>query len=57
MKKPKMLKLPKKPKKSASLESVKKYIERVKEIQRENKRKIADYHKTQKLISKIHSHR
>jgi hypothetical protein len=55
MRKPKMKRLPKKPKKSASLETVKKYLARVKEITRENKKKISDYHKTQKLISKIHS--
>jgi len=55
MKKPKMRKLPRKPKKSASLETVKKYLSRVKEITKENKRKISEYLKTQKLISRIHS--
>lgn len=55
MKKPKMKRLPRKPKKSASLETVKKYLSRVKEITRENKRKLSEYLKTQKLISRIHS--
>lgn len=54
MKKPTLKKHPKKPKKSASLETVKNYINKCKEIDRENKRKMADYHKTQKLLAKIH---
>lgn len=55
MRKPKMKRLPRKPKKSASLETVKRYLARVKEIIRENKKKLSDYNKTQKLISRIHS--
>lgn len=55
MKKPRPKKLPKKPKKNASLESVKRYIAKVKEIHKHNKSKLAEYHKTQKLIAKIHS--
>lgn len=55
MRKPRMKKLPKKPKRMANLETVKRYLARVKEITRENKKKLADYNKTQKLINRIHS--
>lgn len=55
MKKPTLKKHPKKPKKSASLETVKNYIQKCREIDRENKKKISDYHKTKKLLSKIYN--
>lgn len=53
MKKPKKLKLPRKPKKSASLETLKNYTKKVKEIERENKRRENEYKKFNNLYSKI----
>lgn len=53
MKKPKKLKLPKKPKKSASLESLKNYLQKCKEIHRENKRRESEHKKHIKLYNKI----
>jgi hypothetical protein len=53
MKKPKKLKLPKKPKKSASLESLKNYMQKCKEIHRENKKRETEFKKHAKLYSKI----
>lgn len=46
--KPKMLKLPKKPKQSSSLATWEKYDARVKEIEKENKKRDADYKKALK---------
>lgn len=53
MKKPTKLKLPKKPKKSASLETLKNYMNKCKEVHRENKRRESEYKKHQKLYNKI----
>ena len=53
MKKPKKLKIPRKPKKSASLETLKNYLKKVKEIERENKRRESEYKKFNNLYSKI----
>ena len=53
MKKPKKLKYPKKPKKTASLEALKHYLTRCKEIHRENKRRESEHKKHEKLYHKI----
>jgi hypothetical protein len=53
MKKPKKLKLPKKPKRGASLESLKNYLQKCKEIHRENKKRESDHKKHLKLYNKI----
>lgn len=45
LKKPKMLKYPKKPRRTASADTLKRYLERVKEIDKENKRRMAAYKK------------
>lgn len=43
--KPKLRKLPKKPKQSSSLEVWNRYNDRVKDVQRENNSRIAEYNK------------
>ena len=53
MKKPKKLKLPRKPSRKASLESLKNYLKKVSEIHRENKKRESEYKKFEKLHSKI----
>jgi hypothetical protein len=53
MKRPKKLKLPKKPSKKASLETLKNYHKKVTEITRENKRRESEYKKFEKLYNKI----
>jgi hypothetical protein len=53
MKKPKKLKMPKKPKKNASLEALKNYLHKCKEVHRENKRREAEHKKHVKLYNKI----
>jgi hypothetical protein len=55
-KKPKKLKYPKKPKANASLATLERYKDRVKEIDKENAARLKDYDKAVKLrreISKI----
>jgi hypothetical protein len=53
MKKPKKLKLPKKPKKTASLEALKNYLTKCKEVHRENKKRELEFKKHTKLYTKI----
>lgn len=48
--KPSMRKLPKRPKQSASLESWKKFEDRVKEIQKVNRKNMADWEASKKRI-------
>lgn len=55
-KKPKKIKYPKKPKANASLATLERYKDRVKEIDKENNSRMKDYEKALKLkkeISKI----
>ena len=53
MKKPKKLKLPKKPKKTASLETLKNYLHKCREVHRENKKRESEFKKHAKLYTKI----
>lgn len=53
MAKLKMKKLPKAPKASASVEVKERYLQRVKEIQRENDRRKAENRKSEELTKKI----
>lgn len=53
MAKLKMKKLPKAPKASASVEVKERYLQRVKEIQRENDRRKAENRKSEELSKKI----
>jgi len=60
MKKPKLIKMPKRPKESASAEVWLRYEQRVKSVQERNTKKLAPYKKAQlvkdrvkKLVSKI----
>jgi len=53
MKKPKKLKLPKKPSKKASLETLKNYLKKVADVHRENKKRENAYKQFEKLHSKI----
>lgn len=51
----KLKKYPRKPKASASVESKKRFLERVKEIDRENAKIVADRRESKKLTEKIRS--
>lgn len=53
MQKPKKLKLPKKPKRNSSLETLKNYVKKCAEIHKENKKRESDYKKFEQLYSKI----
>jgi len=53
MKRPKKIRLPKKPTSRASLETLKNYLKKVSEINRENKKRESEYKKFQKLHAKI----
>lgn len=53
MAKLKMLKLPKKPKASASVSVMENYLKRVSEVQKENRRREADNKKAETLRKKI----
>ena len=48
--KPKLLKYPKRPKASASLETWERYYAKIKEIDKENKRRVSEYHRKLKEI-------
>jgi len=49
----KMLKYPKKPKASSSVQTKENYLKKVSDIDRENARRVADKKKSEKLTEKI----
>lgn len=51
----KLLKAPKKPKSTASISAKERFLQRVKEIQRENAKRLADAKKSKDLDKKISS--
>lgn len=53
MKKPKKIKLPKKPKASASVATMENYLQKVKDVQKRNAENEKEYKKAQALREKI----
>ena len=48
LRKPKKLKLPKKPKRGASIATMEAYLDKVKHVHSENKKRLSDYEKNKK---------
>ncbi|MCL8265543.1 hypothetical protein [Leptospira weilii] len=53
LKKPKKLKLPKKPKRSASPEIKQRYLDRVAEVEKQNKTKLSNYETRKKKDNEL----